>query len=286
MGKVLRPGFTLLEIVIVVALLTLVGSLALVSFLRARVSRELVTTTQNVLSVLARAQANSLAGRDDSSWGVRLDQAQYVLFRGTTYASATLTEPYPVAGRLEIVNVSLVGGGQEVVFDRITGATVQPGTFELRSRDGAETFLIAVDASGKVYRLGTVPTQLNTRVVDMRHRNFDLGWSIQNSTTLALTFSDPPNPDTVSNIPMAPYFDPGKSVFDWSGTITVGSENQVMRIHATLLTGTNTILSVDRDCRYNTKAVTIRIDTNTIASYATDCQTVTVGAEGGSMSEP
>ena len=85
---------------------------------------------------------------------------------------------------------------------------------------------------------------------------------------------------------MSSYFDAGKTKFDWSGTIAVGGENQILRIHTTSLTDSDTALSVDRDCRFNTKKVKITIDTRDIATYEADCKTITVGLYGGTMSEP
>ena len=85
---------------------------------------------------------------------------------------------------------------------------------------------------------------------------------------------------------MASYFDAGKTKFDWSGAIAVGTTTQTLRIHTSFLSATDTILHIDRDCRKNTKKMRIDIDAKYIATYETDCKTVTVGNFGGTMSEP
>ena len=46
------------------------------------------------------------------------------------------------------------------------------------------------------------------------------------------------------------------------------------------------VLSVDRDCRFNTKAVKMTFDIKDIATYDADCRTVTIEAYGGTMGEP
>ena len=84
----------------------------------------------------------------------------------------------------------------------------------------AETIL--VNSSGSVSLLESVSPS-DTRVVDNRHLHFDLGWSIQNSSTLTFDF---PNDTYTENIPMAAFFNAGKTEFDWEGTITVGGEEQ------------------------------------------------------------
>ncbi len=278
-------GFTLLEVAITIGIVVLIGAISLVSFINSRNVRDLTTSAQNVLSVLRLAQSKALGGEDNSQWGVRLEQAQFILFRGTTFASSTSTQSYSLPSSIEIVNIILAGGGQEVAFKRLSGQTDQTGVFTVRIKGSvAQVFSVTVDGSGKVYQSGTAPAETGARVVDARHRSFNLGWSIQNSTTLTLTFSDPPNPNTVQNITMTPA--PPRTTFDWTGTYSVGGQNQTLRVHATSITSGNTILHIDRDCRKNTKKVKISIDARDIATYETNCQTIAVGAYGGTMSEP
>jgi|GEM_PF-250646 len=283
----LLTGFTLLEIVISIAILILIASAASVSFSNSRNVRELTTASQNVLSILRTTQSKTLAGEENSQWGVHIEQTQVILFRGATYAGAGFTEAYPLPSTIEIANVALLGSGSDVIFKRIEGTTDETGTFELRVKsDTTKTFSVTVESSGKVYQTGTAPTPTGTRLTDARHRAFALGWSIQSSITTTITFEDPPYPNTISTIPMASYFDAGKTKFDWSGAVAVGTTTQILRIHTTSLSATDAVLHVDRDCRRNTKKMRIDIDAKYIATYEVDCKTVTVGNFGGTISEP
>jgi len=280
-----RRGFTLIELAIVVNVMALIGTLAFASFASSRRVRDVTASGQNALSVLRTAQTRAAAGQDRVPWGVRLESDRFILFSGETFSGALTTAIYTVPATVEIANIALAGGGQEAVFDRLDGKTDQAGTFEVRAMGSAsQVFVITIDQSGRAYQAGTAPALGGTRVIDARHRNFALGWSIQNATTLRLTFSDPPNPDIFYDIAMAP--PAPRAVFDWAGTYIVGGQNQALRIHALAITGTNTTLSVDRDCQYNNKKLVIAIDTKTIATYEADCVTVTVGTFGGVMSEP
>jgi len=282
-----NAGLTLIEAVIVVATLMIISALALASFVNSRNVRDLTINGQNILSVLRRTQSRALAGDENDQWGIRLEQTRYTLFKGPNFASSATTTVYDLPQNLEIVNITLSGGGQDIVFKLLSGETDQFGTFDLRVKDSVNlTFPITVEPSGKVFRTGTAPPPSGARIVDARHRAFNLGWSIKTSTTLTLTFSDPQNPDTVYPVAMASYFDAARTKFDWSGKINVGGEDQILRIHTTFLDDTNTVLHVDRDCRKNNKKVAIVIDTRDIATFEADCRTVTVGAYGGTMTEP
>lgn len=282
-----RRGFTLAETLVVVGILALFGAAILTSFSSSRTQNELSTTSQNIISTLRLAQAKTLGGEENSAWGIHLEQGQYALFRGASFSGSPAIEPHPLPSSLEITGINLAGGGSEVLFKRISGATDQSGTFTLRARASAsQSVSVSIDASGKVYLTEPPPSLAGTRLIDARHRGFALGWSIQNALALTLTFSDPPNSDTIQAVVMAPYFNAQKTEFDWSGAISVGGQNQVLRIHTTTLTGADTALSVDRDCRRNTKKLRVSIDTKDIATYEADCKAVTVGLFGGVMSEP
>lgn len=278
----------MLDLIISVGILALIGAAAMVSFVNSRNIRDLATSGQNTLSVLHQAQEKTLAGEGNSQWGVRLEPSRIFLFKGTSYAGSASTTEFDLTPSIEIANINLSGGGQEIIFKKLSGATDQSGTFDVRVKAApTNVFTITVDTSGKTYQAGTAPAQGGTRVIDARHRTFVLTGSIKNSSSMTLTFSNPPAADTVVSVtPLTPYFSAGNTKFDWSGTTNVGGQNQVLRIHTLSLTDTATTLSVDRDCRYNNKKVKITFGTNGVATYEADCKTITVAPFGGTMSEP
>lgn len=277
-----RQGFTLIELVIVLGLMAVIGALAFASYATSRRVRDVVANGQNALSVMRTAQTRAIAGQDNTLWGVRLEANRFILFSGAAYAGSLATTIYTLPATVEIANIALAGGGQEVVFHRLDGRTDQSGTFDVRAIGSAsQIFSVTIDPSGRAYQTGTAPATSGTRVIDARHRNFVLGWSLKDAVTMTLTFSDP---DLTQNIPMLPAAP--RTTFDWSGTISAGGQNQTLRIHALSITDTDTVLSVDRDCRYNNKKLTIAIDTKGIATYEADCATITVGTFGGAMIEP
>ena len=280
-----QNGFTLLEIVISVGIVALIGSLGLASFLGSRRTRDLNVGTQSALSVMRLAQSKTLAAEGGGPWGIRLEGDRYTLFPAQNPFNATTASNtvYILPSTLEITNINLAGGGQDVIWERITGKTVKLGTFELRVKLGVDSALITIGASGEVSSGGSAQPPSGSRIIDTRHRNFDLGWSIKNSTTLTLTFSDPPSADIISSIVMTPV--PPRSIFDWSGTVSVYGQPQVLRIHAVSLTDTGTVLSIDRGQLTNNKKVKIEIDGKHIATYEAD-GALTVGQFGGTVLEP
>lgn len=284
MTRFIIKGFTLTELLITVSIITILGGIGFASFVGSRNTRDLTTATQNVLSVLRLAQSKTIAGQNNSAWGVHLQSNQITLFQGDVFASSPLTRVYPLPNSIQLINISLAGAGSDIVFKRVTGETDTFGTFTMSViASPTNWFSVIINNAGKAYQAAPPPAPSITRVVDTRHRSFVLGWSIQTATTMTLTFT---NPSVTQPITMAPFFDAGQTKFDWSGTIPVGGRNQVLRIHTTSLTASNTTLSIDRDCRTNSAQLTIDIDGQTIATYSADCSTVTVGSFGGIISEP
>lgn len=282
-------GFTLIEILLVMGAIILLMGIALTSFLNSRNMHDLTVSRQSVISLLRLAQARTLAGEDGSVWGVHLEQAQAVLFRGSSYMSSPYTSALALPQTIEIVTPpSLTGGGSDVIFTALSGETGQDGSFIIRVKGSTVlSSSVLIEKTGKIYESQSPATPFGSRIYDTRHRSYHLGWSIQSSANLKLTFSDPPAADiTEPLISMAPYFDTNKTKFDWSGTYTIGGLDQVIRIHTLTLSPTDTTLSIDRDCRLNTKKVKIEIDSSWIATYEADCRTLTVGSSGGTISEP
>lgn len=276
----LASGFTLLEVIIVVGILSL---LSVAGFLSLRQSVERInldTTSHDILTTLQLARTRTLSSQDQTVYGVHFETTQYVLFKGSSYSpSSTDNEPRTLPTGVEIHNVNLAGASNEVIFERLTGSTSQTGTISLRQTNYPSNFrTINVLASGEVGFQGTV-NPIDSRLTDSRHLHFDLGWSIQNAAVLTLTF-----PTLTHTVQMADYFNSDKTEFDWEETVTVNSNEEVFRIHTHTLTASNTLLSIHRDRRYDNLAVTVAIDSKPIVSY-TAGGVATVGAFGGTMEE-
>lgn len=278
-----QRGFTLLEVLVALSITALIGALALVSVTNSRRVRDLAAAGQNTLSLLRTAQTNTISGKDGSQWGVHVEGSEVILFRGSAYAGADIITSYPVPDGIEIVDIDF-GGGQDAIFRRVDGTANQSGAFTIRVEgSSSQMFPVSVDSAGNAYRTGSSPVLAGTRIVDARHRAFDLGWSIRGYAILTLNFNDGEKIEAVS---MGSYFNSDQTEFDWSDTITVGGADQTVRVHTTSLTSTDTVLSIDRDCRTNTKKVRVTIGSRDIATFEADCETVTVEVFGGEMSEP
>ncbi|OHA01742.1 MAG: hypothetical protein A3C11_00080 [Candidatus Sungbacteria bacterium RIFCSPHIGHO2_02_FULL_49_12] len=276
-------GFTLIEILTTLAALAIIVSIVYGAFSSFRTFTAVDEAASEILSTLRLAQSKTLASVSNAQYGVRILSDRLTVFRGATYSDVSAIETVFLRPIITVADVTLAGGGTDIVFDRLTGRTSMTGTIRVEAKSDSGKFrVITVDAAVQAsLGAGALPPG-NNRIVDTRHVNFQLGWSIQGATTLTLQFSDPPSADTVENIAMLTYFTSGQTAFDWEGTVTVNGTGQTIRVHTTALSASDTTLSIHRDRRMNDKAVIILIDGKEIARYASD-GVITIGPFGGTL---
>lgn len=243
-------GFTLVEILIVIVILAILIVIAIPTFRSFRVETDLNNSIDQVINTLRRAQSKTLASEEANQWGVYFSTSslphQYILFQGENYASRVTSsdESYNLPESVEIHEVDLAGEA-EVVFDRLIGSTSQSGSISLRLKaDPTKSQTVYVENSGQV-GLAVPPVPSDTeRIRDSRHVHFDLGWSIQNATTVKFYFPDIPQTEQID---MADYFNASSTEFDWQGTFDVGGVDQVFSIQTLYLDDFDTLLCIHRD---------------------------------------
>jgi len=278
--KHLSSGFTLIELVVVVAILgifVLIASQTLGLFTQ---QVNLNTTSQQIVSTLQLARNKTLAAEDESQYGVHFEQSKYTLFKGNVYSSTDPDNKEYSISTTEIYEINLTGG-DDIIFDRIRGTTANSGNVKVRLlADTSRTETILVNSSGSISLQETVSPS-DTRITDTRHLHFDLGWSIQGATTLRFFF---PDDSYTEDIPMAGFFNVAQTEFDWEGKITVNGSDQFFRVHThPPLDASDTTLSIHRDRQKNDKAVNISIISGVekdIVNYKATGD-VTLGSFGG-----
>lgn len=141
-----RAGFTLIELIIVVAIISMLGSFvsfAIISFLG---QNNLKNTTEQLASTLKTAQQQSMAGKNNSSWGVRISSGNIILFSGSSYASRNpaFDVTYTVPPTISIPST-------DIVFEKITGNTNSSYILAITGQNDSSTVI--------VNQLGTVDVQ-------------------------------------------------------------------------------------------------------------------------------
>lgn len=145
-------GVTLLEILVAIGIISLIGSVVLASFSQFREQKTLDATIEVTLASLSRAHFDTISSLNDNRYGVHLDSDKTVYFVGTTYSSSAGTNiAYNLNPSIEIANISLSTGGNDIVFDRFTGGTSMSGTFDIRVKSNpTKKATITINGTGAV----------------------------------------------------------------------------------------------------------------------------------------
>lgn len=139
-----NKGFTLIEVVIVMAILAIIGGLGLfvgTDFYRSYILR---TERDTLVSILQRQRSRALNNINDSHHGVFLEDDRYTVFQGDSYASRD--HDYD-----EVVNLPrsvTLDGITQVVFEPLSGESSAEGDITI-SRD-PQVFTISLNNEGRI----------------------------------------------------------------------------------------------------------------------------------------
>lgn len=138
------PGFTLMEIVIVLAFMVILFGMTSIFGLSAIRVQELDRATETARSELSLVRDRAMSGNSGEAWGVAFATSSLVEFRGSSYATRNpgLDLEVPFSGKIRFSGLS------EVVFLPPYGRPKATGT--LMIFDGSQTNSISVNAHGMI----------------------------------------------------------------------------------------------------------------------------------------
>jgi prepilin-type N-terminal cleavage/methylation domain-containing protein len=127
-----QTGFTLVEILVVLAIIALLAGIIMPSLSGFHNQQALRNTTEDMLSLLNEARSDTLGSLNATDYSVLIQSNQATYFIGDTFSSTdpsnkTITFDQAVAVS-PTTGINLNGGGTTVTFDRLTGGTSEYGT--------------------------------------------------------------------------------------------------------------------------------------------------------------
>ncbi len=145
-------GFSLIEVLLVVAIMGILAALGTSSYFGYLKNVEIDSVSREIVSVLREAQGRAMAGDSGKKWGVHFvngDDDYYELFStATDYSGGTAGAATYLRPGVEFV-VPSPGGSLDVIFSRISGTTAATSTVVISSAGGTAT--TTVTAIGNIY---------------------------------------------------------------------------------------------------------------------------------------
>lgn len=148
-----KKGVTLIEIILVIAVLVIVVSGTFTIFSSFITNTYVDDTAQEIIYALRKANTNTIARFYDLRWGVYFNDtaSSFTFFAGDNYAARNIQ--YDAVTNLPasvtFSQISFNGGGKEVVFRKIAGDTTQYGSLKVRSTGGQER-TITINQLGQI----------------------------------------------------------------------------------------------------------------------------------------
>ncbi len=138
-------GFTLIEVLLVVAIITLITVVSAPLVLSFQNANELDVSTNTLAQYLYQAQSYSLNRAHDCNWGVTINGQDLTLFCGDNYANRDANRDITYQMPLGIT----VQNNTEINYVKLTGVPQSTGSFTLATV-GNRTATVTVNKKGMV----------------------------------------------------------------------------------------------------------------------------------------
>ncbi len=142
-----NQGLSVVELIMVIAVVAVLITLIVPSFISLRKNQALQNSTNSVVSLLQEARAKTLASYNNTFYSVYFGTNEAVLFTGGTYSSGNGTNKVvSYESPVTLQSTSFNGGGSQVSFDRLKGTTSQHGTIVVGISGGSSKTITVSDA--------------------------------------------------------------------------------------------------------------------------------------------
>ncbi len=146
-----KKGFSLIEVLVVLGIMTLVAGIVFTSFSGFQKSKSVTSDAETVAEILRQAKNETIASKNSNAYGVHFDSNTMTIFVGPTYSVGSATNRViPLPSNNTTLSTSLQGGVSYVLFQKISGETAQNGTVTVSSSGTTNTKTVTIYRTGVV----------------------------------------------------------------------------------------------------------------------------------------
>ncbi len=148
-----KKGIGAIEILISIAILSIVTAVVLPSLSSFKNHQVLVNTAEDIISLLNKARTETLASKNSNYYSVHFETNRAVLFTGGVFNNGDSNNyvvnfdsavSIPSTG-----GINLSGGGADVIFTRLSGDTNQNGNIVIQlNSDNNQKKIITIKKTG------------------------------------------------------------------------------------------------------------------------------------------
>jgi prepilin-type N-terminal cleavage/methylation domain-containing protein len=148
-------GISLLEIMVVMAIITILCLITIPALSAFRNEQALKNTTDDLVSLLNEARSDTQASLNSTNYSVYIQSNQATYFVGSTYTNGLSTNKQITFNTAVTIpssgGITLNGGGSIVTFNRLAGDTGEYGTIVIQLvSDATHSKTITINQTGIV----------------------------------------------------------------------------------------------------------------------------------------
>jgi len=130
--KINLTGFTLIEVLLTIAIVLLVGAISAPFYMSFHSSSQIDVTAQELIQTLRRAELKALNNENDDNWSVAIgENDQVTLFKGSDYyiRDTSFDEEFDIPPNIEISGIPIV------VYQKFSGNPSEIGTINITNQE-------------------------------------------------------------------------------------------------------------------------------------------------------
>lgn len=144
-------GFTIIEILVSIAIIVLLLSVTFESFMSFKKNRIVAGSAERIAVLLSEARSSTLSSKGGSQYGVHFSSNSATLYQDSYSSTNPENKIVGIDSPGQIEAITLLGGGENVLFNKLTGETSQYGTVTISStEDQADVRVITISQSGLI----------------------------------------------------------------------------------------------------------------------------------------
>lgn len=140
-----ESGFTLVEMLLCVAIITLLAGLSVPVYFSAQTRNDTVNTAETIADALRRAETYARAVDGDGPWGINFTSTSATLFQGTSYAARTTSQDETLTVPSDVT----LGYTGDIIFAKFTGVPATTPSITVTAAN-TTTATITINAKGMV----------------------------------------------------------------------------------------------------------------------------------------
>ena len=138
----IKNGFTLVEIIIVIALIAVLSGMSAEVYFNQRDKYSTDKDADSIVSIMEKARNMSLNRKNDSSYGIHIASSTLSVFSGTSYEDGNNVLSYDLENVDKISAISLSSNKLDFYFSKISGLPNATGTLVVGNKSYSRTITV------------------------------------------------------------------------------------------------------------------------------------------------